>query len=55
LIDAAKDAIDLSDEWEYRRFVELVVAAVSELKEKALEIGMKSCNVDIREAAFDYL
>ena len=54
LIDAAKDALDLSDEWEYRRFVELVIVAVPELKKEAVEIGMQSNNADIREASDDY-
>ena len=54
LIDAANDALDLSDEWEYRRFVELVIVAVPELKKEAVEIGMQSNNADIREASDDY-
>ena len=54
LIDVAKDTLDLSDEWEYRRFVELVMAAIPDLKDKVVEMGMLSDNEDIREAADDY-
>ena len=54
LINVAKYTLDLSDEWEYRRFVELVMAAIPDLKDKVVEMGMLSDNEDIREAADDY-
>lgn len=54
LINVAKCTLDLSDEWEYRRFVELVMVDIPDLKDKAVEMGILSGNDDIREAANDY-
>lgn len=53
-LEAAEKCIDFSDEWEYRRLMELVVCVVPELKEDALELVKYSENEDIQEVAQDY-
>ena len=53
-LEVAYSCIDFSDEWEYRRLVELVILDVPELKQKVLEMGRNSENEEIREAAEDY-
>ena len=54
LIEVASTCIDYSDEWEYRRLVELVFLVVPELKQKILEYGEKSENEEIREVVKDF-
>ncbi len=54
LLDAAKECIDFSDDWEYRRLLELIVQVLPELKEAALELCKDSENEDIREVIEDY-
>lgn len=53
-VEVANNCIDYSDEWEYRRLVELVFLVVPELKQKILEFGEKSENVEIREVVEDF-
>ena len=53
-LKVASSCIDYSDEWEYRRLVELVVLVVPELKQKVLDIGKNSKNEEIREIIEDY-
>ena len=53
-IEVASSCIDYSDEWEYRRLVELVFGVVPELKQKILEFGAKSENDEIREVVEDF-
>ena len=50
----ADESINYSDEWEYRRLVELVDLYIPELKEKVLEKGINSDNEEIREVAEDF-
>lgn len=50
----AENGLDLSDEWEYRRFVELILLAVPDLKESVLALGENSDNPEIRETADDF-
>lgn len=52
--EVASTCIDYSDEWEYRRLVELVFLVVPELKQKILEFGAKSENEEIREVVKDF-
>ena len=54
LLEVASSCIDFSDEWEYRRLVELVDLVIPELKQKVLEIGETSDNEEVREAVEDY-
>lgn len=54
MLEVANSCLDFSDEWEYRRFMELVELTVPELKQKVLEIGEKSEIDDIREVAQDF-
>lgn len=53
-IEVASTCINFSDEWEYRRLVELVVFAIPELKQEVLNIGIKSANKEIREVVEDF-
>ena len=53
-LEAASSCIDYSDEWEYRRLVELVVLVIPKLKQKVLNIGKNSENEEIREVVEDY-
>ena len=53
-IEVASSCIGYSDEWEYRRLVELVFGVVPELKQKILEFGAKSENDEIREVVEDF-
>ncbi len=53
-IEVASSCIDYSDEWEYRRLVELVFLVIPELKQKILEFGVKSENDEIREVVEDF-
>lgn len=54
VIECAESSLDLSDEWEYRRFVELIVLALPDLKKSVLAMGENSDNVEIREIVDDY-
>lgn len=53
-IEVASTCINFSDEWEYRRLVELVVFAIPELKQEVLNIGIKSANKEISEVVEDF-
>ena len=53
-IEVADENIDYSDEWEFRRLVELVMLCVPELKECVLSKGANSENEEVREAVEDY-
>ena len=50
----ADESINYSDEWEYRRLVELVVLHIPELKEEVLAKGINSENEEVREVVDDY-
>lgn len=54
LLEVTETCIDFSDEWEYRRLLELVVDVVPEMKEHFLEFGLDSENEGIREIVEDY-
>lgn len=54
LLEVATQCVDFSDEWEYRRFVELVVIVTPNLKNRVLMIGMHSDNEEIREVVEDF-
>lgn len=43
-----------SDEWEYRRLVELTVLIVPELKQEIFQLGMQSENEEVREVIEDF-
>lgn len=53
-MEVADENIDYSDEWEYRRLVELVMLCVPELKECVLAKGENSENAEVREVVEDY-
>lgn len=53
-LEVAKTCIDFSDDWEYRRLLELLINVAPELKEEALKLGMGSENEDIQEVIKDY-
>lgn len=54
LIRVASSCINFSDEWEYRRLVELVIEVIPELKDEILRIGVDSENEDVREVVYDF-
>ncbi|MCM1222929.1 MAG: hypothetical protein NC548_51605 [Lachnospiraceae bacterium] len=53
-IEVADTCINYSDEWEYRRLVELTVLCVPELKLIVLDRGRNSANEEIREVVADF-
>lgn len=53
-IDIAYSCIDLNDEWEYRRLLELVSVTSPELKQDIVAQGLDSSNEEVREAAMDF-
>ena len=53
-LEVAETCIDFSDEWEYRRLVELVDFSVTELKDKVFELGVDSDNEEIRELVEEF-
>ena len=50
----ATEVLSLSDEWEYRRLLELYQMLDKELLTKLITIGLKSNNPEIKEAAYDF-
>lgn len=54
-IEVADENINYSDEWEFRRLVELVMLCVPELKERVLAKGANSENEEVREVVEDYM
>ncbi len=54
LIDVATKCIDLSDEWEYRRLLELIDLMTPKLKEEVLGLGRMSGNEDIEDVVEEY-
>lgn len=54
-METTDENIDYADEWEYRRFLELVMLCVPELKDIALAKGMHSENEEVLEAAADFM
>lgn len=56
IIEVINDnAIELDDDWYYRRFLELTKLIDTELLQYGISIGLRSKNLDIVEAANDYL
>ncbi len=53
-LEVASSCIDYSDEWEYRRLVELVDLVVPKLMQQVLDIGKNSENEEVREVVEDY-
>ena len=53
-IEVASMCIDYSDEWEYRRLMELVVCVIPELKQEVLKLGVQSENEEVREVVEDF-
>ncbi|MCM1091028.1 MAG: hypothetical protein NC092_00700 [Butyrivibrio sp.] len=53
-IEVASTCIDYSDEWEYRRLVELVDLMVPELMQEILELGSHSENEEVLEVVEEY-
>lgn len=51
----ATEILNLSDEWEYRRLLELYQMLDTELLTKLITIGLKSNNPEIKEAAYDFI
>lgn len=53
-LEVAINCIDFSDDWEYRRLMELIVCVIPELKEEALALVENSADEDIQEVVQDY-
>lgn len=53
-LEVAALCIDYSDEWEYRRLVELVDLVAPKLMQQVLDIGKKSKNEEVRETVDDF-
>lgn len=54
-LEASDAVIDSQDEWEYRRLLELVKEAVPDLLTLFIDRGLLSKEIEIREAAEDFL
>ncbi len=52
--EVAEKCIDFSDDWEYRRLMELIICVIPELKEDALALVENSEDEDIQEVVRDY-
>ncbi|HEY7330174.1 MAG TPA: hypothetical protein VH592_21230 [Gemmataceae bacterium] len=50
----AYETLDLTDEWEYRRLLELFQQLNSSLVQRLIAHGLNSPDADIREAAEDF-
>jgi len=50
-----EEVLDLEDEWEYRRLLELLVHLDSSLLSDYIRIGLGSPSPDIREAATEFM
>jgi hypothetical protein len=51
---AADAALDLTDEWEYRRLLELLLLIDDALARKLIDRGLASLKAEIRESAADF-
>jgi ATP-dependent RNA circularization protein (DNA/RNA ligase family) len=51
----AQSTLDLEDEWEYRRLLELYRALEESLAQRLAARGLGSLNAEVREAAEDFL
>ena len=54
LLEAADYCIDYSDDWEYRRLLEVLHMAAPQLMPAVIRIGKESENEEVREAAQDF-
>lgn len=54
ILPEAKECIDLTDDWDYQRLLELVDFSAFELLQEAILIGKDSDNEEIREASQDF-
>ncbi len=50
----AAESIDLSDEWEYRRLLEVAALLDADLVQRIVAIGLSSANPEMQEAAEDF-
>ena len=55
IIACSKECLDLEDEWEFRRFLELLSIKDSSLIRPLAESRLVSPNEEVREAAEDFL
>ena len=53
-LEVADLSIDYSDDWDYRRLLELVTDTVPKLLSDVIERGIHSSNEEVREAAQDF-
>jgi hypothetical protein len=53
-LDITKECIDYSDEWEYRRLLELVETTLPDLKMDIINININSSNEEILEIIEDF-
>lgn len=50
----AKESLDLNDEWEYRRLLELAESLDPALVQRLVAFGLASANIEVQEAADDF-
>ncbi|MEM9557621.1 MAG: hypothetical protein AAGC60_25410 [Acidobacteriota bacterium] len=53
LLEVAEKTLDLSDEWHFRRLVELTQEVMPNLTLRLLDLGLRSKSAEVREAAKD--
>ena len=53
-VQVAAEALDLSDNWEYRRLLELAELLDAALVKQLILVGLQSEDPELREAAEDY-
>jgi hypothetical protein len=51
----AQEILNLSDEWEYRRLLEIYKELDEELLKMLIAIGLENSNEEVRETANDFL
>ncbi len=55
LSEGVEKSINLEDEWEYRRLLELLIEILPELFNYYINIGLCSDNIEVAEVARDFL
>lgn len=54
IVEVAREVLNPDDDWEYRRFLELLAMACPELVSTMIAQGLSSTDPDVREAAEDF-
>jgi hypothetical protein len=54
LPQAVDESLDLDDEWEYRRLLELLAESAPQLMQTYIDLGLRSSNTEIQDAAAEF-